>query len=80
MPTIAVFSAARYLDYFAKPNEAPAKPTIEDVLHFLVHDGYLERHEEGYRFVSGLLEDWWRARYGTHFSAVIDEDTTRRQG
>ena len=37
---------------------------IDDVLHVLEHDGYLERHEGGYRFISGLLEDWWRTRYG----------------
>ena len=37
---------------------------IDDVLHLLEHDGYLEKHEGGYRFISGLLEDWWRTRYG----------------
>ena len=37
---------------------------IEDVLHVLEHDGYLARQGDGYRFVSGLLEDWWRVRYG----------------
>ena len=44
-------------------DEAGPAP-IEDVLHVLEHDGYLERQDGGYRFVSGLLEDWWRARYG----------------
>ena len=39
-------------------------PRIEDVLHVLEHDGYLEGRDGGYRFVSGLLEDWWRVRYG----------------
>ena len=37
---------------------------IDDVLHVLEHDGYLERHKGGYRFISSLLEDWWRTRYG----------------
>ena len=37
---------------------------IEDVLHVLEHDGYLAKQGDGYRFVSGLLEDWWRVRYG----------------
>ena len=37
---------------------------IEDVLHVLEHDGYLARQDDGYCFVSGLLEDWWRVRYG----------------
>ena len=44
---------------------------IDDVLRVLEHDGYLEPwgdHE--YRFVSGLLEDWWLARHGRHFVPV----------
>ena len=43
---------------------------IENVLHLLEHDGYLERQSDGYRFVSGLLEDWWRARHGQHFVSI----------
>ena len=26
----------------------------------------------GYRFVSGLVEDWWRGRYGQRFVPVFD--------
>lgn len=37
---------------------------IEDVLNVLEHDGYLARQDDGYCFISGLLEDWWRVRYG----------------
>ena len=36
----------------------------EDVLHVLEHDSYLARQDDGYCFISGLLEDWWRVRYG----------------
>ena len=43
---------------------------IDDVLRLLEHDGYLERRDGGYRFVYGLLEDWWRARHGRHFVPV----------
>ena len=39
-------------------------PSVEDVLRVLEHDGYLEKQGDGYRFVSGLLEDWWRVWYG----------------
>lgn len=35
---------------------------VGGVLHVLEHDGYLARREGGYEFVSGLVEDWWRAR------------------
>ena len=37
---------------------------IDEVLHVLEHDGYLARQDGGYCFTSGLLEDWWRVRYG----------------
>ena len=40
---------------------------ITGVLHVLEHDGYLTRHDDGYRFVSGLVEEWWRARNGRGF-------------
>ncbi len=47
-------------------------PSVEHVLHVLHHDGYLERREDGTsRFVSGLLEDWWRARHGRNFVPVF---------
>ena len=54
-----------------RERQAGANPLpIEDVLHVLEHDGYLERHEGGYRFMSGLLEDWWRTRYGRSRASV----------
>ena len=43
---------------------------IDDVLRVLEHDGYLEPRGDEYRFVSGLLEDWWRARYGRPFVPI----------
>ena len=51
--------------------QADADPVpVDDVLYVLEHDGYLERQDDGYRFVSGLLEDWWRARHGRHFVPI----------
>ena len=47
---------------------------VKDVLYTLEHDGYLAPEEGGYRFVSGLLEDWWRARHGQHFVPIADRD------
>ena len=44
---------------------------VENVLHVLQHDGYLELGDSGYRFVSGLVEDWWRDRYGRNFEPVF---------
>ena len=55
-------------DAIAKQREQQASEAnpvpIEDVLHVLEHDGYLARQDDGYGFTSGLLEDWWRVRYG----------------
>ena len=38
--------------------------SIEFVLDILVQDGYFVRRGEEFRFASGLLEDWQRARHG----------------
>ena len=43
---------------------------VGNVLYVLQHDGYLEGCEGGYSFVSGLVEDWWRARYGMNFTSI----------
>ena len=45
---------------------------IEDILYSLEHDGYLGRQKEGYRFVSGLLQDWWLARHGQFFTPISE--------
>ena len=51
---------------------------IDDVLRVLEHDGYLEAHGDGYRFVSGLLEDWWRARHERHFVPIARRSDSQR--
>lgn len=45
---------------------------VRDVLHVLEHDGYLARRDGGYNFVSGLVEDWWRARNARGFVSFSD--------
>ena len=45
--------------------------SVDHVLYSLEHDGYLESVDGGYGFVSGLLEDWWRARHGQYFTPII---------
>ena len=63
-------SIRQYGEYLASmPDEVSVQ--IKDVLHVLEHDGYLTRHGDGYRFVSGLLEDWWRARQARGFVPFI---------
>lgn len=48
----------------ARHRRGDERDAIDTVLHVLEHDGYFERQDDGYRFISGLLEDWWRVRYG----------------
>lgn len=59
-------SIGHYEAYSAVLSEEAAA-RIRDVLHVLEHDGYLARDGDGYRFVSGLVEDWWRARNARGF-------------
>ena len=58
-----------YRDSMAASDPDNAVP-IEVVLYSLEHDGYLEVRPDGYRFVSRLLEDWWRARHGRFFTPI----------
>ncbi len=51
---------------------------IDDVLYTLEHDGYLAADSDGFRFVSGLLEDWWKARHGAYF-IPIDRRRSRQE-
>lgn len=53
---------------------------VDGVLHLLEHDGYLERQDGGYRFISGLLEDWWFNRHGRHFVPVFRSGTDEGTG
>ena len=70
-------TVARYRAHFAA-REDDGGPSVEDVLHVLEHDGYLEREDGGYRFVSGLLEDWWQGRYGGNFEPAVEPDRHER--
>ncbi len=54
------------------PSQSEESVQVDDILYSLEHDGYLERHPEGYRFVSGLLQDWWLARHGHFFTPIAE--------
>ena len=71
------FAVSMYIEEASNLDEEDVVP-IEDVLYSLEHDGYFERHPCGYRYVSGLLEDWWRARHGSYFTS-IEERIHRRE-
>jgi hypothetical protein len=42
-----------------------------EILEVLEHDGYLQRKEGRYRFVSKLLRDWWKARYEFGYAPTL---------
>jgi hypothetical protein len=53
-----------------------AEKTVDvqrDILWILEHDGYLAQGPDGYSFVSSLLRDWWRNRYGGMFFVPVME-------
>ncbi len=56
--------------YRGEAVEMGEEDSVATVLYVLQHDGYLEESEDGYAFVSGLLEDWWRARHGQSFTSI----------
>ena len=56
--------------YRGEAVDADAEDSVINVLYVLQHDGYVEECEGGYAFVSGLLEDWWRARHGQSFTSI----------
>lgn len=45
------------------PGERPAD-LLRELLGIFEHDGYLERRDADYVFVSRLVQDWWKARFG----------------
>ncbi len=55
--------------------EQPGK-ALRDVLHVLEHDGYLETAGEAddWVFVSPLIRDWWKRRFGAGYEPVTSEE------
>ena len=52
----------------------------KNILWVLEHDGYLKRADGGYVFVSRLLRDWWKTRYGGLFYTPVSKriDSSRQ--
>ena len=68
----------RYREHFPAWAMTDHPVPIDDVLRVLEHDGYLEPRGDDYRFVSGLLEDWWRARHRLHFVPIERRSGSQR--
>ena len=60
---------ALFQEYYRADLEAEPL-AIQTILNLLEHDGYLMPTDDGYRFASGLLEDYWRTRYGRQFRRI----------
>ena len=57
-----------------------AATRIADVLEVLEHDGYLEANDDGHRFASRLLKDWWTARFRDHHIPIRRRFTDNNSG
>jgi hypothetical protein len=55
----------------------PFGEVARGILDIFEHDGYLRKEGEHYVFVSGLVKDWWRARFEFGFVAAARRRTRR---
>ncbi|MYG04343.1 MAG: hypothetical protein F4041_09010 [Acidobacteriia bacterium] len=62
--------------YSAVLDDVPGR--ISDTFEVLIHDGYLEPSEGGFRFPSLLLKDWWCARFRDHHAPLRDRSADER--
>ena len=56
-------------------DDAPGR--VSDALEVLIHDGYLEAGDDGHRFLSRLLKDWWSARFRDHHTPLLKRPSAR---
>ncbi len=54
-----------------------ASDRVSDALEVLIHDGYLEAADNGHRFLSRLLKDWWSSRFRDHHTPLLNRPSTR---
>ena len=64
--------------YARKVDDAPGR--IADILEILMHDGYIEDCDNGHRFPSRLLKDWWNTRFRNHHIALCNRSFTKPMG
>lgn len=62
--------ARRHLEARRAKLGPDAAREIIETLDVLVHDGYLEAGDDGYRFASNLLKDWWDARFCDNYTPL----------
>ena len=63
---MATLHARRCLEHVYEALVTDVRGRVADAIEILVHDGYIEEGENGHRFPSRLLRDWWAARFRNH--------------
>lgn len=64
------YEAAIVLSASAKITSDPRNDLLR-ILSILEHDGYLTKVDLEYRFVSNLVRDWWRKRFGQGYVPIL---------
>ena len=67
--------ARRHLESMYSTIVDDAAGRIADALDVLVHDGYIDAGDGGYRFQSNLLKDWWSARFRDHHRPLVEPES-----
>lgn len=65
----------RRLADLVSTSRGDSSQAVRDVLRVLEHDGYLARRTDGYCFVSGLVQDWWRKSHGVRYVTPATRST-----
>ena len=65
-------TARRRLEQVSALTVPNAPGRIAEAIDVLEHDGYLVASDEGHRFSSRLLKDWWAARFRDHYNPLAD--------
>ena len=64
-------AARQHLELKNAPIMEDAPKRIIEAVEVLEFDGYLEAGDEGHRFSSHLLKDWWAARFRDHRTPLV---------
>ena len=65
-------TARRRLEQVSALTVTNAPGRIAEAIDVLEHDGYLVAGDDGHRFSSRLLKDWWAARFRDHYTPLAD--------
>ena len=67
---VFTITARRRLEQVSALTARNAPGRIAEAIDVLEHDGYLVADDDGHRFSSRLLKDWWAARFRDHYAPL----------